>query len=77
MEISLTNSDKKMLISPEDHELISKYTWCIIPKGYVVGTIDNKTIRVHRLIMNAQKGQLIDHKNRNKLSNNINYHSGK
>jgi len=69
MEISLTNSDKKVLISQEDYDMILKYTWCIIPKGYVVGTVNKKIIRIHRFIMHAQKGQLIDHQNRNKLDN--------
>lgn len=69
MEISLTNkTDKKMLISPEDHKLISQYNWYENKQGYAQA-ITNKHTLAHRLIMNNPIGNVVDHQNRNRLDN--------
>jgi len=36
---------------------------------YVITCINGKQIPMHRFLMNAEKGQMIDHVNRNKLDN--------
>ena len=68
---------KTIFIDDEDYEKINKYTWHVNINHsgilYAEASVYNKTgikiIRMHRLIMNAQKGQIIDHKNRNGLDN--------
>lgn len=75
-QIPLTQG-KYALIDDEDFELVSKHKWCALHRPnnryYAVTAIkkDNKwtTLRMHRLIMNAQKEQQIDHRNGNGLDN--------
>jgi hypothetical protein len=75
MELKLTQS-KVVLIDDEDFDLISRYTWCAHKNGYVYYAetqikVGNKkyTLKMHRLIMSAKKGQEVDHKNGNGLDN--------
>ena len=54
----------------EDYEKISKYSWAMTSAGYIVShNENNKYIRLHRIVMDAQNGQIIDHINRNKSDN--------
>jgi len=62
------------LVDDEDYELVSKYNWHLTPDGYaitIVSTINIlfKRISMHRLILNAPKGLLVDHINHNRLDN--------
>lgn len=54
------------MVDDEDYELLSQYKWQY-HFGYAKTGI--KTIRMHRMILNAQPGQEVDHINRNKLDN--------
>ncbi len=62
------------IIDDQDAKLFEKHKWHLV-NGYAqteVGSRRNgtrKTLRLHRLIMNAGSGQMIDHKNRNPLDN--------
>jgi hypothetical protein len=78
IEIPLTQG-QVALIDDEDFELVSQYKWCArwspgMRSYYAVTTIrkpDGKRIhlQMHRLIMNAQKGEQVDHINHNTLDN--------
>lgn len=58
------------LVDDEDYEELNKYSWCIGSGGYAITVIKNvRTILMHRLILNAKKGEEIDHKFGNKLDN--------
>ena len=64
----------EILISTEDFEIVSKYSWHINNRGYV--RANTKTINgsrghvmLHRIISNANKGQIVDHINRIKTDN--------
>ena len=54
------------IISPEDYELISQFKWYLV-HGYARTSrkMGNKTetVLMHRLVMNAKKGQIVDHIN--------------
>lgn len=57
------------LVDDEDYDLVSQYKWQATWDGYhwyaVTGPnkkTTNKLLRMHRLIMNAQPGQEVDHK---------------
>jgi hypothetical protein len=62
-----------ILYDPSDEHIFKQYKWYITDNGYVVwrGKKEGKkqTVRLHRLIMSAQPGQIVDHINRNKLDN--------
>lgn len=61
---------KFALIDDVDYEKVSQLNWCYTAKsdelGYAKGTGD---ILMHRLIMDAKRGQEIDHINGNPLDN--------
>lgn len=62
-----------IVYSPEDEHIFVGRKWHISDNGYVVwrGIVNGKkrTIRLHRLIARADPGQIVDHKNRNRLDN--------
>lgn len=69
MEIPLTQG-QVAIIDAEDWPIVKDYNWCALwdgqRKGYYAGSrcVQNgkvTTIRMHRLIMNAKKGQIVDH----------------
>lgn len=67
----------KVLIDDEDFTRLDGYGWTLWTSKrhygiYVIGYKhkgDNKSIRLHRLIMNAQTGDIVDHINGNPLDN--------
>ena len=81
MEVNLINKDKKVvgkaLVSPEDYEKVSKYSWTIYDNSkdkkhmYAQGYVEGRTIKMHKLIMGKppSKELVIDHINRNGLDN--------
>jgi len=76
-KVPVTLSKKKastyMLVDDEDYEFAMRHKWSLnwrrYARGYarVSGIPINSTY--HRIIMNAQRGQIIDHINRNRLDN--------
>lgn len=63
------------IVDLEDLDKVARYTWCINPfSGYVQtrtrgGKDGSKGLYLHRLVMDAQKGEQIDHINRQKTDN--------
>ena len=59
-------------VAPVDDELfewLSRYRWYVTSKGYAAATIEGKQVYMHRLIMNAQPGEIVDHQNGSRLDN--------
>jgi hypothetical protein len=61
------------IVDDEDFEYINQFKWHY-RNGYAQSSIKQndgsyKNIRMHRLIMNAEKGILVDHHDGNKLNN--------
>lgn len=60
-------------VSECDLATVAKYKWHINTEGYVRTSFKvdgkNRYLLLHTLILKAKKGQLIDHKDRNKLNN--------
>lgn len=54
-------------IDDEDAWLLLAYSWYVDTSGYVAAQIDGKIQRLHRVIMEPQEGELIDHRNRDRL----------
>lgn len=61
------------MVDDEDYEVVSKLKWGLMAGGYARSVFyingKQKTILMHRLIMNAPPGSLIDHKDMNPLNN--------
>ena len=58
-------SNKQVLIDKEDYEKIKNKRW-YVSNGYCCSTNGNL---LHRILMDAKKEQLVDHKNCNRLDN--------
>ena len=75
MEIKLTQG-MVALIDSDDFERVSKYKWCVqncsgnfYASRCVMFNGKQKMLRMHRYIMDAQTGTIVDHTNRNTLDN--------
>jgi len=67
-KIILTNK-QIVLIDDKDYEVISKHNWYLSNGGYAISSMKAKNVRMHRFILNAPVGEIIDHINGNKLDN--------
>lgn len=69
------SQDRVAIVDDEDYEKISLYSWCVTynarEKWYAQTTIKGttKSLLMHRYILNAKKGQIVDHINGNGLDN--------
>ncbi len=59
--ISVINSDKLLVVDDEDFEIVRGYKWHL-HKNYIHYT-RKPQVAIHRLIMGAKKGEIIDHIN--------------
>ena len=57
------------LVSAEDYELVSKYSWNKTDQGYASGNVNGKQMLMHIFIMGLQEGNIIDHINHNRIDN--------
>src|SRR4051794_25522137 len=80
MEIPLTQG-KVAQIDPEDWPLVSRYTWhakrdvstgrfYACTKEWDAGRGKHKRIAMHRLVMGATLGEMVDHKDRERTLDN-------
>lgn len=70
--IGITSNGEKFIIDLEDLRKVDKYCWRISPHGYVVANskdTTNSTLWIHRVIMNPQSHELVDHISWDKLNN--------
>lgn len=74
--IPLSNSDQVALVSDEDYELVSRYTWRLKKSAYTTYVCtsircgdDVRTVRLHRLIMNPKERDDVHHEDTNPLNN--------
>src|SRR5689334_1184115 len=68
--------DKFVLVDDEDFEFVNQWQWFLRHDGYAARTeylgggrknLSNRTIFLHRVLMEAKRGEIIDHKNGDKL----------
>lgn len=60
------------VVDAEDYERLAKYKWYLCQEGnifYAIRYKGRKQVRMHREIMNAPKGVMVDHIDRNGLYN--------
>lgn len=72
--IKLKNTDKVIIVDDKWLDVLERFTWCIQSSGYASTNLPGgRKYRanelMHRMIMNAEKGEIIDHINRNRLDN--------
>lgn len=63
------NSNDKFYFDLEDYDKIKNMSWYIDNNGYVINRTDWKLTSLHRFVLNASKGRLVDHADRNPLNN--------
>lgn len=57
-----TNTNEPFFFDLEDYDKIKNYCWCVTNDGYIIAPQDKGgNILLHRLIMNPQKDEFIDH----------------
>lgn len=72
--IKLTNSEESTIVDDKDHEMLSKVRWRKETNGYVVSYDTDENgheikPRIHRLVLNTDGGDVVDHINGDKLDN--------
>jgi hypothetical protein len=68
---------KWTILDPDDYYLFARFKWCIggykdkyyAVRSQIIGPEDIRIVRLHRLIMNAPDGVLVDHINGDSLDN--------
>ena len=71
-EIKLGRSELVTLVDDEDFERVNQYGWWVSRyrhTNYARGYINSKYIRLHRFLLNPDKGLQVDHANGNGLDN--------
>ena len=61
-------SGKSILIDDDRKDLL-KVNWLVMTNGYVKGWIKDKEVYLHRHILQAKRGETVDHINRNPRDN--------
>jgi len=56
------------VVDLEDVEKLQKYSWGLV-HGYAMAQLDRKKILMHRIVLDAQKGQVVDHINFDRADN--------
>jgi len=72
MEEIILTQNKVALIDDEDYDLIKKYKWCTSNYHghyYAATEVNNRTIKMHRLILNVPEYLDVDHIDNNGLNN--------
>lgn len=68
MSGKMLNGDE-FFIDNDDYDKIKKYRWGVHKSGYVTANTEFGSVKMHRLIIGAKKGEIVDHINHNKLDN--------
>lgn len=68
--VGYTNkTNKEFFIDEEDLEKVKMFCWYEQSNGYITNKNGKKAVLLHRYIMNANDGDLVDHINHNKKDN--------
>jgi len=73
MPVITTTSGSSILVDADTFVWASTMRWNISPRGYartwVRSGARRRYVPLHRMVLNAKEGELVDHKNRDKLDN--------
>lgn len=59
------------LVSTASVPLLENYTWCLSGNGYAMTRSCTPSVSMHRLLKDAQPGDIVDHADRNPLNNTL------
>ena len=65
----LTAKGQRYVIDFCDLEKVKKYSWCLSKTGYFVANIQGKVTKLHRFILQAGDGEVVDHIDGNPANN--------
>lgn len=61
-----SNTNKEFYFDKEDYDLIKDYCWFEMQNGYIASRVSGKgNIYLHRFVMKADSGDIVDHKKHN------------
>lgn len=62
---------RRVLVDKSDFESLNRYRWSLVGGAtpYAHACINGRRVRMHRFIMDAPKGMVVDHKNHDTLDN--------
>lgn len=66
---AFTSNGVEFLVDVADWDNVKHICWCDSHDGRISGTHNGKNVRLHRLIMNPEPNELVDHINNNALDN--------
>lgn len=61
--IGFTQKGEKFYIDRTDYETVKDLCWRKDVDGYIVSTVNRKSLYLHRYLMNAEDGMVVDHIN--------------
>ena len=61
--IGYTPKGDEFYFDIDDYDKIKEYTWRYDDMSYLIGEVQGKLTRMHRIIMDAQSGDIVDHIN--------------
>ena len=64
--IGFTSKGEEFYFDLEDYDKVSEHTWCLDAYGYVK---NGRSLLMHRLVMDAQDGMVVDHINHDTRDN--------
>ena len=64
-----TYPNKFALVDDEDYERVNRYKWHYSKRGYAIGYVRGKHVKMHRFILRLRSKKLVDHINHNKVDN--------
>lgn len=64
-----TNTGKKFIFDKEDFNLLKGHSWFENDQGYIMTSLRGRSMRMHRMLVNCKDGDIIDHRNRNRVDN--------
>jgi hypothetical protein len=66
--IFLAGGKAVAVVDADDWERLSRHRWRL-SKGHAITDIGSTTVSMHRMIVGAREGQVVDHRNRQRLDN--------
>ena len=70
-EIILTSGNATIVDSDKVVDLVNMCRWTENSRGYVVGQVCRKQVKLHRIITQCDRNQVVDHINHNTLDNRM------
>lgn len=67
--IMYTSKGEPFYVDLEDFWKVKNICWSITKEGYVAGKVEDKTVRLHRFIMDAPNNKKVDHRGGDKTRN--------